>query len=158
MGQLLVVSLLSPFFGRHFPVFPYAAAAFLGLAVGHHLAQDGGKPTMVRKLLTAGLVVTIFGATLGLFTGNLMNDHEAHKTEDQVLTLGMTLIAHGLFLGAFEARITGLQGHDRFVSRTTWLRRFGLQSLSVWMYQWLRCGADGSKNAARPKRSAALSS
>ncbi len=138
VGEFFLKLLLSALFGVEQPILPFMCTTFIGGIVGYQLAQEDVKRDMPKKGMLIGLLIIASGAIV------LLSDMRQFKVEFDVFPTWFYLITTGLQIiilmavlrmVEFSERVTKSDKLQKFVKKTAWARRWGLVSLSLFVWQ-----------------------
>lgn len=124
--------------GREAPLFPMLGISFIGVAIGQIIIQKQPKKEHTSYAMLAGAVMIIYGGLhLVFITGleNLDPGFHVHPTWFVLLNSGLQLI--GILVVIRKVEFNENLNVERWLNFSRYFRRWGLVSLTIFMYQIL---------------------
>ncbi|MHA1889628.1 MAG: hypothetical protein ACTSYS_01455 [Promethearchaeota archaeon] len=132
-GEQLIKLILVPFVGRLTPLVPFFSCAAFGLLISININDNNVKPSLLRKSLYTGLMFVVSSIILGAIFGFEFGDRERYIFY-HVFILGLEIMSLTFLLYIIDFRKK--TRIDIFIKATTWVRRFGVMTLTLWMLQY----------------------
>jgi hypothetical protein len=137
-GEFFWKLILSAFIGVEQPIFPFMATTFIGGIIGFQLAQPEVSPALPKRGMQIGLLVMIAGVIV------LVADFRAFTVDFDIFPTWFYLISTGmqiilvwalLRMVEFSKRVALSAKINKFIRKTTFVRRWGLVSLTLFVWQ-----------------------
>ncbi len=138
VGEFFQKLLMSALFGVEQPILPFMCTTFIGGIIGYQLAQPDVKKDMPKKGMFIGLLVIVAGVIV------LLTDLRQFKVEFDVFPVWFYLFTTGLQIiilmavlrmVEFSERVAKSDKLQKFATKTVWVRRWGLISLTLFVWQ-----------------------
>jgi hypothetical protein len=129
-GTNLLFFVLAPLTPGPQPIFPYTSMAFLGLILGIDLTTPPMPKARLTKYFLATLVMFGIGLVLGIL--KMAAAVNTYKLDEFLMTSAGSLLILLLLYYLVEIRGKGAE----FATKTTFFRRFGMLTLTLWALQW----------------------
>jgi hypothetical protein len=107
------------------PLFPYLSVMFLGCIIGFTISEGVIEKKFLNSVLYMSIIYFVIGALLFILEVELVIADYCMSTAGSLLVLIMVLYF-------VEVRGKG----TKFGQKTTFFRRFGIMTLSLWCLQW----------------------
>ncbi|MHA1518557.1 MAG: hypothetical protein ACTSRK_00105 [Promethearchaeota archaeon] len=125
----VVYIIISPLANGWYPIFPAVASFFFGVALGLEFAEGNFSKKFLYKMLIASVGILILGLLVYFIPEN---DHYTDYLNDMLIPLSGSLVLLVIVVYFVEVQGKG----TNFGRKTTFFRRFGSLSLTVWGMQW----------------------
>ncbi len=136
-GEFFLKLFLAMVAGKEQPIFPFMGAACLGAIVGMYLSQEKVAPDLPKKSMLTGLIIIVAGVVVTALTIVLGGDFDPtftpHQTWFFLILVGLELVLIMAFMKSIE--FNPKVKLAKVLSRTRWLRRWGIIALSVFVWQ-----------------------
>lgn len=129
----LLYIILTPLVIDFNPLFPNLAAMFIGSIIGFTISSGNIDKKFIKSMGNKALLMFFIGTIIRSLGVGLSLPFDEYNVPEFLVTTGGSLILMLLVIYYIDFRGKG----DKFAKKTTFFRRFGIMTLTLWCIQWL---------------------
>lgn len=129
----LLYVILTPLVIDFNPLFPNLAAMFIGSIIGFTISSGKIDKKFLKSMSNKALLMFFIGTILRVLGVALSLPFDEYNVPEFLVTTGGSLIVMLLVIYYIDFRGKG----EKFAKKTTFFRRFGIMTLTLWCIQWL---------------------
>jgi hypothetical protein len=133
-GEMVLRFFLAPILGRLTPLIPFFSCASAGLLIAININDNAIKPSTLRKFLYSGLIFVCASFIAGLALGDIGLGEREKSVFYQMFIIGLEIMSVSYLVYMIDFRKK--TNIEKFARYTTWARRFGIMTLTLWMLQY----------------------